>query len=494
MSADPAANTLELMLESQAFPCDDLRISKVVWRDAISQMFSLDLEVASLNRHTVSDAMAGADVSIVFLRDGEEVRRVHGMIAEVNDLLASEADFRTFRLRVTPRLFRLTLVEMLDIFMSGPGAGGLSTMGISVPEIIQSKLKLVELEPTTEMRLREPYPKSEFVVQYKETDLTFLRRLCEHVGISFFFEHRDGRDHVVFTDHAAGFPRIEGADQIAYRGRAGRDGVSHLEVKTTLVPHSYVMRDYNHQHPLLDLTSEPYRLANGFAGGVLEYGAHFKTKEEGDRLARIRAEERHAHERVFSGRSDVCTLTAGAKFTLTGHPDLGTIDLLVVEVEHEATQVVAGGAGQTPGYHNRFRAIPADRTYRPQRITPKPKIHGLLTGIIDAGPNGDTRVAQIDEQGRYRVRFIFDTIAPADRPASHPVRMAQNHVGENYGTHFPIKPGVEVVVGFIDGDPDRPIIVGAVPNPIMPSPVDIRSPTVHRIRTGAGIVIDLRDE
>ena len=91
------------------------------------------------------------------------------------------------------------------------------------------------------------------------------------------------------------------------------------------------------------------------------------------------------------------------------------------------------------------------------------------------------------------MRFLFDTTPPGERPASRPVRMIQNHVGEDYGTHFPLKPGVEVVIGFIDGDPDRPLIVGAVPNPIKPSPVTNADPGVHRIRTSTGITVDMAE-
>src|SRR5262249_41818744 len=143
-----------------------------------------------------------------------------------------------------------------------------------------------------------------------------------------------------------------------------------------------------------------------------------------------------------------------------------------------------GAEGEGLGYFNTFRAIPADRTYRPPRVTPRPRIAGLVTGIVAPGPAGaEARYAPIDEQGRDLIRLPFDVAPPGERPPSRPVRMIQNHAGENYGTHFPLKIGTEVVLAFIDGDPDRPLIVGAVPNPIKPSPVTGANPNVHRIRT-----------
>ena len=117
-----------------------------------------------------------------------------------------------------------------------------------------------------------------------------------------------------------------------------------------------------------------------------------------------------------------------------------------------------------------------------------------MTGVIDAGPSGAEAYAPIDDQGRYRVRFLFDDTPPGSRPASSPVRMLQSSAGEGYGAHFPLKVGTEVLVGFVNGDPDRPVIVGAAPNPLKPSPVTSRNAAVNRIRTVSGITFDLVDE
>ncbi len=494
MSAD-VQDYLEVELESADFSCEGVRIRRLSGREAISSLFSFDLEIVSTDPGALDgNALAGSNVTIVFLRRGFEIRRVHGMIAEVDDLLASLTDLRAFRVRVVPRLHRTNLIETLDIFMT-TGQSGITSLGVTVPEIIQAKLKLVDLDKDAELRLVGEYPKREFVVQYKETDLAFLSRLCEHVGISFFVEHKDGRDVLVFTDHQGGFPVLESPEPIYYRARGEARDVFHLEAKHRLIPKVYVERDYNYRHPLVDLTSDPHTVKVGFGGGVVEYGAHFDTKEEGTRLAKIRAEERLATQLVFTGKSDLPALAAGSKITIEGHPFYERLDLLLTEVEHKVSQVVAASGDEGEhSYVNTFHAVPADRAYRPPRVTPKPRIHGLLTGIIDPGPQGTERIAQIDDQGRYTVRFLFDTSAPGERPASHPVRMAQNHAGENYGTHFPLKPGVEVVLAFVDGDPDSPIIVGAVPNPTTPSPITNRLSTTHRIKTGAGITIDFIDE
>src|SRR5262249_48145833 len=133
--------------------------------------------------------------------------------------------------------------------------------------------------------------------------------------------------------------------------------------------------------------------------------------------------------------------------------------------------------------------------FRPPRITPKPTIAGVLSGVIEPHPDGEIgHYAEIDEHGRYTVRFFFDTSPLGARSRSSlPVRMAQPHAGPGYGMHFPLKPGIEVLVAFTEGDPDRPFIVGSVPNPITPSPVTRPNAIVNRIETATGVFIEMKD-
>ena len=485
----PRDDEFTLTLESSHFSCDGLEVRKLSGKEAIGRLFDFEIEVVSQGQGGPSaEAMAGAHVTLVMERypgpgaSWHGVRRVEGILAEVEDLLATHADLRAYRVRLVPAAFALTLVETQDIFMGHP-----------VPDIIRGKLEAVNLGATVDMRLHGAYAPREFVVQYKESDLAFVSRLAEHLGISFYFPHTEDGQKIVFTDNASGFSLVDGAESIPYRARGDRCDVFALTALHRVVPSYYAVRDYNYRAPQVDITGE--HEVPAFAGGVIEFGAHHKTPEEAKALARVRAEERLATQLVYAGRSGVPALAAGMRVTIADHPDLGSVDVLVTEVEHEATLVVgAKDAPEASGYVNTFRAIPADRTYRPPRTTPKPRVAGLVTGIVDPGPAGPgATYAQLDDQGRYLVRFLFDTTPPDERPASRPVRMIQNHAGENYGTHFPLKPGVEVVIAFIDGDPDRPLIVGAVPNPIKPSPVTNANPGIHRIKTSTGITVDMAE-
>lgn len=304
---------LSLTLESTEIPCDHLRVRRFTGTEAIGRLFDYVIEVFSLDHQGLDvQAMMGARISLVIELPARAeagaswhgVRRLHGVIAQVDDLLSSHLERRLYRIRVVPAAFALTLVETQDIFVDR-----------SVPEIVRHKLGQVNLSDRLSLHLADLYPAREFVVQYDETDLAFVSRLAEHLGISFFFVHDASVERMVFTDYSAGFPPIEDGPPIVFRAGGLPRDVFALEAKHIMIPTYYAVRDYNYRTPLVDLTGE-HEIASGFAGGVIEYGAHHKTAAEGEKLARIRAEERQATQLVYTGRSAVPTLAAGARFTL----------------------------------------------------------------------------------------------------------------------------------------------------------------------------------
>lgn len=452
--------------------------------ESIGKLFSIDIEAVFPDKDGLDEGdILGADACLVLESDGLERRRFYGMISALSDALDTTADHRAYRLRLVPRAHRLTLVNTQDIYQD-----------VSVPEILKTKLQLLDLAAEDfDLRLTCTYPSREFVVQYRETDLAFISRLAEHLGISLVFEHDDGRDRVVFTDHEAGFGVIEGAS-VPYRGGGERTGVYAFALDRQLVPSTYIVYDYNYRIPQVEVRGL-VQSETGFVGGIAEFGAHIKTPEEGESLARVRRDEHRSTERVYRGESDQPTFRAGGHFTLEDHPHVEGNPLLLVEVEHRATQpaFLHGGAQEPPRYDNSFRAVPSGFTYRPPRSTPLPRIHGFVTGIVEGHEGGSTGHAKLDEEGRYTVRFLFD-IAPQERlKASRPLRMAQHHTGAGYGTHFPLRPGVEVLIAFLDGDPDRPVVVGALPNPLTPSPINVMNSGHNMLRTRSGVRLHIND-
>lgn len=475
-------HVLSVKLDTDAFSCENIQISRLEGHEEISQMFRFEVEIAYLDRAGLDlEEVSGAEVALSFWRDGEEVRRIHGMIAAVDDRLETEAAYRSYRLTIVPRIWRLSLIETLDVFINK-----------TVPDLVREKLELVGLVAAFENHLAGSYPIREFIVQYKESDFAFVSRLLEHLGISYVFRQQNGEERVALIDDAANFPTLD--VEIPYEGRGESTGVYRIEQRIELIPNVHVVRDYNYRTPSLEI-SGMRESPLGYGGGIVEYGNHARTPEEAASIARVRAEASESRERVYHGESSAIALTAGARFHLSGHAHIED-ELLLVAVTHHLTQpgMMTGGESEGASYRNSFRAIPSARTFRPPRVTPRPRVYGFTSGIIEKPDGGPGRQPGLDAQGRYTVRFLFDTAPPGERQASHPVRMAQLSSGSHYGTHFPLRPGTEVILAFLDGDPDRPIIAGAVPNPETGSPVTNSDPLKSRIRSATGIEIEFSEK
>ncbi len=464
-------------LTTTHFDTKNLEIGSFRLVEAIGRPFEITADVVVLGEdHLELDQVVGAEVTFT-LDDGARVREIHGLVVGVQDHLDTEVAFRNYRLEVRPLAHRLALVETVDIFLE-----------LSIPEVVKRKLSLVGDEERFASRLRGDYPKRDFVVQYKETDLAFVSRLAEHIGVSLVFAD-DGS--LALVDQNTGFDAIDG--DLAFRARGEEVDVFALSAKRNILPSLYVVRDYNYRIPQTDVAGS-HDLPNAYAGGVIEYGPHAKTPEDAAQFAKIRAEERQAARHVLSGRSSLIQIAAAKRGRITGHTAAGDLEVLFTSVTHVLEQgtSVSSPDAKKASYRNTFEAILADVPFRPARTTPRPFVPGLLTGVVDAD-DGRPDIANIDDQGRYRIRLLFDTAAAGERPASHRIRMAQPHSGAGYGMHFPLNPGVEVLLSFVNGDPDRPIIVGSVPNPVTPSPVDASAQRLNRIKTESGVLLEIGD-
>lgn len=481
-------------LESSAFDASAVQILGLRGKERISQLFWFELEIIMRGGEPLpAGATPGAAVTILVTHTSEdhgavETRRIHGVLDSIRDRLDAHRKHRTYVLRVVPELARLKLVETQEIFL-----------GSSVPEIIAQKLGLHDLAGERLTLNTDGYPKRDFVVQYKESDLAFVSRIAEHLGVSYLFEHGEqGPERVIFTDDVAHGGLRRSIEEIPFRTEGEERDIFFLEVERRMFPTTFMVQDYNYRTPLAEITGAHQLKAGGEeignGGGVVEYGTHHKNKDQGDQLARIRAEEQQSTSEVFSGKSAVLGLTAGATPKLTGHPLLEDPRLLILEVEHAAS-FAAEGSSQPESYRNTFQAISADVRFRPPRVTPRPRITGLVTGMVALGSSGKVGGrAQIDDEGRYVVQLHFDTVThEGEEKASHPIRMAQPFAGPNHGMHFPLRPGAEVVLAFLDGDPDRPIILGSVPNAIAPSATTAKNASENRIQSASGIVFQFSE-
>ena len=233
------------------------------------------------------------------------------------------------------------------------------------------------------------YVPREYVVQYKESDFNFISRLMEHAGIYYYFEHDDTREKLVISDALAAeeipaqnAAMFQNADTAATH--YDHSVVYRLSRVQRQIPGSILVKDFNYRSPSVPMQADS-PVDDAGIGFVTEFGAHFKEPEEGATLATIRAEEYRCRQNVYSGESNIAGFCSGHLCSLSRHfrEDYNQ-EYLLTRVEHHGSQDIEswGKVGGTR-YHNRFFGIPAELQFRPQRITPKPKLYGIMNGVID---------------------------------------------------------------------------------------------------------------
>ena len=422
---------------------------------------------------------------------GNPDQRFWGVIRSVESLTYETGVKATYRLVLVPTLFLAAQTRRCRVFQD-----------VSVPEIVARVLDALGLVSghSYQVSLVGSYPKREYVVQYEETDLAFMSRLLEDEGITFRIDPGGDTDTVVLSDTNDGMrdaPWLRDVHAFHGLGATDRNTLSAITHKRSVVPQVVFFVDYDWRKPSLDLETE-LEVDPGGRGLVSTSAQHYRDAGYGQRLAVVRAQELLVERDVYRGRSTIDGLTAGDRFTLQGHQD-ADLDgqYLVLESRwHYEQSFLDARPGTAPAAsqraENEFVAIRTSVAYRPARTTPKPRIDGLLYATVD-GPELGTP-APIDEQGRYKIVLPFDLDAQVGGHASRWIRMAQPLSGPGFGVHFPLREGAEVVLSHVLGDPDRPIIVGAVPNPQTPSPVTRDNATQSLIRTSSGIHMEFEDD
>lgn len=458
--------------------------------EQLSRCFAIETFV-TVPDSSVLDGTLGANLSLWF--DQPEAYALHGVATEIELLL--EVPERTLaRIRLTPRFSLLGLSHHSRMFT-----------GRSVPEVIQAVLTKAGLAEGSdfEFRLTNSYAPEEHVCQYQESDLAFIERWLEYEGIHYFFEHQDGCDKLVMRDDSLQHATLRDAP-VRYHP-VGKGDVSagesfrRFSAQRSSRPSKITLVDYDCIKPDLDVSGSARALPGGFGEVALFGDDRFSTADRGKALAGLRAESELALQSSFHAEGTALQLRPGYGFELTGHlvPKLDD-KYLCVELEHHAnTRVTTGeyarltGLGTHEVYHARILAIPATTKFRPTRRQSRPRIHGYLTGIVDGPATSD--YAQLDDQGRYQISLHLDESGLKDGNASTWLRMMQPHAGNPEGMHFPLRKGTEVMVAFLDGDPDRPLIVGAVPNAHNPSAVTSTNDTHNVIHTGGDNRFDFED-
>ncbi len=466
---------------------DYLLINRFTATEGLSQLFSIDVELLhdegkklSFSPTTVDPhSLVGQPVTIFISADDGSTREFSGM---VNKFSQGNRDvrFSYYYISVVPHIWLLTQKSQSRIFQQK-----------SVPDI----LKKIFTGFQVKYELQDTYEPHNYCVQYRESDFDFASRLMEEEGIYFYFEHKDGTHQLIIADTPQSHRDCPGKSTIPFFVNVGNDDNFIGSVSTFLSDYKLqtgkvTLWDYNFQLPTnhLDLEQpsrfsfgdsqklEKYDFPGGYAnnfdgidkGGGEQSGELNKVFNERQSTVKKMMESFDAQVTTATGNSDCCSITAGYRFTLSQHPN-GELNKMytILTATHEAEQnpSYAPTEGATDPYTNSFTCIAhgaGQPGFRPPRKTPKPIVQGSQTAFV-VGPAGEEIFT--DKYGRVKVQFHWDRDGQVNESSSCWVRVAQTWAGNKWGTMFIPRIGMEVIVHFLEGDPDQPIITGCVYNP-----------------------------
>jgi type VI secretion system secreted protein VgrG len=462
-----AANQPEFEIEVGPHALGDLAVLSFEADETLSTPFTLVATTAPLPELDVDAASLAGQAACFHLHLGAgETRFFDGIVTEVRAWEEGAGEMRRrVRLTLRPKLWRLGKIVRSRIFQE-----------LSVPEIVKQVLDEGGVEHRA--TLSGLHPKRTYCVQYRESDLAFVSRLLEDEGIFWFFEHDAGSHVMVLGDAPGVHAPIRGDRTLPFREPSrmatSLDHVDLFSSTRELRPGKVTLRDFDPRRPGLDLTS--CAAVNGPEAEleVYDYPGGYQELPEGKERSARRLDAERARASIQSGGSACRRLAAGAWFELEDHPmaELNG-EYVIASVRHRGNQTEAlGGMGIAAGrgepYRNDFACIPKDVPWVPARETPRPVIPGAQTAIV-VGPAGEEIFT--DDQGRIKVQFHWDRLGRKDDHSSCWVRVAQAWAGPGFGALYLPRIGHEVVVEFLEGDPDRPLVTGSVYNGANPPPL-----------------------
>jgi len=423
-------------------------------------LFHFELDLLSSDPEVKFDQIIGQPVTIRVRLTGDKERFFHGVISRFMQT-GSDTGLANYRATMVPKLWLLTRTADCRIFQNE-----------KIPDIVQAVIKengITDIETV----LNGTYAPRDYCVQYRETDFNFVSRLMEQYGLFYFFKHEEKKHILVLTDDLSAHKPCPEQEEVSWNPHGGEsfdeDVITSLQWEETFRFGKYAVTDYNFETPSTKLMAEvKTKIA---VGGnekfeIYDYPGEYGKKAEGDGIAKIRMEEEEAQYKVITGSGGVRVFTSGFTFTLQDYvrKDMNG-KYLLTQVQHVASvgntyDTGVGGGGQDE-YSNSFTCIPAKIPFRATQVTPKPMVQGPQTAVV-VGKSGEE--IWTDKYGRVKVQFHWDRYGKKNEESSCWVRVSQNWAGKNWGAMFIPRMGQEVIVEFLEGDPDQPIITGRVYN------------------------------
>ncbi|MGO9258640.1 MAG: type VI secretion system Vgr family protein [Bryobacteraceae bacterium] len=454
----------------------ELVLEKFSGTEAVSSLFEFNVTMLSTNNSVDIKSLLRTSATItVYQSDGTE-RKFNGVFKSISQTRqgdpsdntpqggsgntpqkrvskTSSQDVTAYEGVVVPKAHFLKLDSNCKMFQN-----------MTVPDIVGKVLKDNGV-PDYSFRTNGSYPPREYCVQYRESSMDFISRLLEEEGIFYNFEHTDSKHTMVFADKSSLQPACSNQPSAEYAfhpaGEVGvnEGGVGDMDRVEAAHTGQVAHTDYNFEKPSVSLMAT----LTGENEEAYDYPGEYTEKSDGDRYATIRLEEREAQQFVTNGTSGCRGFQAGSNFKLTGHPrDDSNQDYFLTSVSHQAVDATyRQGTGLSHGYSNNFSAMPKSVPYRPPRKTPRPTVKGPQPALV-VGKAGEE--IWCDKYGRVKVQFYWDRDGQKNEDSSCWIRVSQVWAGKGWGGIQVPRIGQEVLVDFLEGNPDNPVIIGRVYN------------------------------
>ncbi len=471
---------------------DQLLPERMVINEGVSQLFEIQLNVRAKKEAVKPEELIGrlVDVSVeVQQGDGEAgsgVRRpFNGLVTDLHEGPPITRGLRSYAMTIRPQMWLLsrrsdcriwmdkTTIEIAETLFSEHGIPAPDTSGIITPP-----------------------PPQHYSVQFNEPDLDYLLRRLEEDGLFYWFSHEDGSHKLHVADTANGWlgpsPSAQGEGRVRLaQGSSDRNHINDWARRFSYVSGQRAGADWNFETPSMvpgTMTPSLVQMPDATKRELYEYPSRIKTVAEAERAQKLRTQATEAdHDRVFGG-STSRILEAGRRFTPyeVAHPEHEYEEHVIIKASHTIVDRSYETNSNEPEYRNQFEAIPSRVPLTPHRTTKRPRIEGTQVAIV-AGPEGEE--IHPDQYGRIKLWFPWDRKAKKDGTDTCWVRVAQSWAGSTWGGQIIPRMGMEVMVAFVDGDPDRPLVTGVVPNPANAVPYTLpanKTKTTLRTNTHKG--------
>lgn len=445
---------------------DKLLLVALSGQEQISGLFSFRLDMLSEDHEINFDDIVGKNVTFSMrLADDATPTYYNGFVSRFAQL-PDKNRFARYQAEIVPWLWFLTRTKDCRIFQHE-----------TVPDIIQEVFGIYGFKDFRNS-LEATYREWEYCVQYRETACDFVMRLMEQEGIFFYFEHAEGKHTLVLADapsaHAPCAPQSNVRYVLAQQSGhvRGEDIIDAWQLEHELRPGKYALKEFYFETPnnsLLSSSEGRVNQGDNKKWEVYDYPGEYEVRDDGDTYTKVRMDEEETPHAIVRGQSNCRSFSAGRKFDLSDHPRADQNGTYVLTyVQHDASDgSYFQGQDTAAMYANSFTCIPYSVPFRPPRVTPVPHVRGTQTAIV-VGPAGEE--IYTDKYGRVKVQFHWDRRGQYDENSSCWIRVAQNWAGKKWGAMFLPRIGQEVIVDFLEGDIDRPLIVGRVYNAVQMPP------------------------